>query len=344
MSMKAICSIALSALISGGALLGAGASRALADEKDFYNGKTVTIIVSTKSGGGYDAYGRLLSKSLPKYLPGSTVIVKNVPGAGHIIGCNEIYRSKPDGLTLGVFNKGLITSQLVEMDGIKFDLRKMSWLGSPATEGRLLVMTTKKPYKTVADLQNATEEIILCSAGMGSESHNDAVMISEILGISKKVKIVPGYAGTEGEMGIMRGEIHGAIGSIDSMRTIIKNGDARGIVVISNEKSEEYPDLPLIGDYAKGEKIKAMCDLMTAEAIVTRPFAAPPGVPPERLKVLRDAYDAAWKDPETIELAKKMGMSLKPQSAEAVSKQVLAAFNQTPEMIDFLKKAVKSAE
>src|SRR6186997_968777 len=103
---------------------------------EFFNGKTVTYIVSTGPGGGYDTYGRLVAEYMQKYLPGSTFIVKNVPGAGHLIGANTIYASKPDGLTIGTFVTGLIYNQLIKADGVRFDLMKMSWIGKAASEPR----------------------------------------------------------------------------------------------------------------------------------------------------------------------------------------------------------------
>ena len=89
--------------------------------KPFYEGKTITLIVTTKPGGGYDFYGRLMAKFMQKYLPGSTIIVKNIPGAGHIIGCNAIYHAKPNGLTFGTFNRALALAQVAGLKGIKFD-------------------------------------------------------------------------------------------------------------------------------------------------------------------------------------------------------------------------------
>ena len=109
--------------------------------KPFYEGKTMTLIVATKPGGGYDFYARLASKFMEKYLPGSTIIVKNVPGAGHIIGCNTTYSAKPNGLTFGTFNRALPLAQVAGLKGIKFDLSKMTWLGSAAADLYSLVTT-----------------------------------------------------------------------------------------------------------------------------------------------------------------------------------------------------------
>src|SRR5436190_23880385 len=105
---------------------------------DFYKGKTVTYIVATPPGGGYDFWGRLVAEYMQKYLPGSTFVVKNMPGAGHLIGANTIYASRADGLTLGTFTTGLIYNQIVKLDGVQFDLEKMSWIGKASSDPRVL--------------------------------------------------------------------------------------------------------------------------------------------------------------------------------------------------------------
>src|ERR1700754_1175642 len=115
-------SIATPALAEGGA--------------DYFKGKTVTYIVSTAPGGGYDLYGRLVAEYMQRYLPGSTFVVRNLPGAGHLVGTNTIFASRADGLTIGTFNTGLIYNQLVGLDGVKFDLTKMSWIGKAASDPR----------------------------------------------------------------------------------------------------------------------------------------------------------------------------------------------------------------
>src|SRR6266567_8465664 len=107
---------------------------------DFFKDKTVNYIVATAPGGGYDTYGRLVAEYMQKYLPGSTFVVKNVPGAGHLVGTNSIYASRPDGLTIGTFNTGLVYNQLVGLEGVRFDLTKMSWLGKAGSDPRVFLI------------------------------------------------------------------------------------------------------------------------------------------------------------------------------------------------------------
>src|SRR4051795_13361796 len=127
------------ALAAGAALLTAHPSAAQ-EGGEFYKGKTVNYIVATAPGGGYDSYGRLVAEYMQRNLPGSTFVVKNMPGAGHIIGANAIYASKADGLTIGTFNTGLIYNQIVQREGVHFDLTKMSWVGKAATDPRVITI------------------------------------------------------------------------------------------------------------------------------------------------------------------------------------------------------------
>ena len=313
-----------------------------ADSKPYYDGETVTIIVATNPGGGYDTYARLLAPRLQKYLPGSTVIVKNVPGAGHIIGANELYRAKPNGLTIGTFNKGLITAQIVGMPGIRFDLAKLSWLGTPATEPRLFVVSDKAPFRSMEDILAGKETVIMSSAGVGSSAHTDALIIARILGLTT-MKLVSGYKGTEGEMAMMRGEIHGQVGSIDSVMPLIKSGDAHPMMVIGDERLKEFPDVPTLYEYAPPEQ-KPVVDLMVAQGLISRPYAAPPGVSPERLQILREAFEKAWADPEMLSNAEKVGRPIDLRNGETVAKIVTGALNQPAEVVAMLKDTMGTAK
>src|SRR5487761_1058948 len=109
-----------------------------AADTNMFRGKTITYIVATGPGGTYDTYGRLLAHFLQKYLPGSHILVKNIPGAGHIVGANTLYAARPDGLTIGTFNTGLIYDQLLKRPGVLFDLTKFSWIGKAANDTRAL--------------------------------------------------------------------------------------------------------------------------------------------------------------------------------------------------------------
>src|SRR5258706_12135173 len=180
------------------------AGPAFAADSEMFKGKTITYIVSTGPGGGYDTYGRLIAKYLQKYLPGSRVLVRNVPGAGHIVGANEIYGAKPDGLTIGMFNTGLIYDQLIKRQGVMFDLTKFSWIGKAAYETRALLLSNAAGYKTFDDLLKAKGPIKFAASGIGAASYNDTRMLADALHLN--VQIINGFTGNEGEMSMLRGE------------------------------------------------------------------------------------------------------------------------------------------
>ena len=308
----------------------------------FYEGKTIKIIVATQPGGGYDTYARMLAGTMEQYLPGSTIIVKNVPGAGHIIGTNKIYTAKPDGLTFGTFNKGLITAQIVGMSGIKFDLSKMSWLGTPATEPRVWMIATKAPFRTLDDIRNSSETCVLSSAGIGSSAHTDALLIARILKLDN-IKVVPGFRGTEGEMAMMRGEVHGQIGSTDSLLPMVESGDAHPVLVIDQKRLEAFPDVPTLPEVAPADQ-KALVDLMITQGLISRPFAGPPGIPEDRLQVLREAFEKSWKDPKMTADAERMGRPIEFVNGPEVAEIVNSALDQPAEVVAFMKEIIVPEE
>lgn len=311
------------------------------DELAFYNGKTVNLVVATGAGGGYDNYGRLLAPYMQKYLPGSTVIVKNVEGAGHIIGASEIYNAKPDGLTFGTFNKGLIMSQIAGLEGIKFDLAKFNWLGCASTESRVLILRTNSTYNSIEDMQKATTEIKLASAGVGSASSNDALMLSNVFGF--KVKLISGYAGQEADLAMMRGEVEGQVGAYDSMKSLIDQKQAKPIIIIGKTPIPELKGTPFLSEKAPADK-KAIVELMDSQAWLARPFAATPGIPAGRVQVLRDALKKALSDPELLAKAKTAKLPITYVSGEDVQKTIVTALQQTPDVTKIIVDAVNGAK
>ena len=200
-------------------------SAALAQsEADFFKGKTVNYIIATAPGGGYDYYGRLVAEYMQKHLPGSTFVVRNMPGAGHIIGANYLYASKPDGLTIGTFNTGLIYNQLVGLDSLKADLTKMSWIGKASTDPRAVMVSATSPIKTFADLQ-ASKQIIFSTSGVGSGGYAETKVLSEMLNLP--IKLVTGYNGNDDQLAMRRGEVTGNINTRSSWEPFVKNGYGR---------------------------------------------------------------------------------------------------------------------
>lgn len=304
----------------------------------FFNGKVINYIVATKPGGGYDAYARVIGKYLQKHIPGSTVIVKNIPGAGNIIGANEIYLAKPNGLTIGTFNTGLLYSQIIGAQGVKFDLAKYSWIGKASSQTRVLVVSLNTPYKTFKDLLESKEPAKMSASGVGSTDYNDVLLVAAATGAN--LKVIPGYSGRENEMAMLRGEVAGQLGSYTGLISFIKAKECRVLLQIAARKHKDLGDVPLASELnmpARSKKIIAIIDTM---AELGRLTAAPPNVPAEKLQVLREAYQKALVDPAFLKEAEKSGMDTDPRFGEDVAKMVKNAVYQPPENIALLKKII----
>lgn len=305
--------------------------------KPFYEGKTITLIVATRPGGGYDFYGRLMARFMQKYLPGSTIIVKNVPGAGHIIGTNEIYHAKPNGLTFGTFNRALPLGQVAGLEGIKFDLSKMSWLGSPTTEEYSLIVSTKTPWRSLEDVLKA-EKVVLSSAGVGSISHVIPMLFAQMVGVMN-VKLVTGYSGGEAELAMMRGEIEGQWGSWASLRAFVEDGHGVPVIFITQKPIKGYENVPLLQNVITEEKHKPVVELMLAINVLGRPFAGPPEILQDRLKVLQDAFRKACGDPELGKLAEKVERPIEYISGDEAVSLVKNLMTLPPEVLKSIKEA-----
>ena len=310
----------------------------VASVSDYYQGKNVSYIVATNAGGGYDAYARLIGGYLEHYLNADHVIIRNVPGAGHIVGANTLARSKPDGLTIGTFNAGLIYGQLQGKDVMRFDLREFSWIGKAAGDPRAIIVSAKCHIKAMEDLVAAEEPIIFAGAGIGSASYADTRLLSEALGLN--IKIIPGYGGTEGEMAMMRGEICGQVASTSSVQGFVDAGFGSYILAIGGD----IGGVPNAMEYAKSDRARQIVELISALAQLGRITAAPPGTPDAQLNTLRAAYKSALEDPALLAEAKRKGRPIDPAFGDDVKQLVVAALDQTPEITRIISKSLSTGE
>ncbi len=305
---------------------------------DFFKGKTVTYIVATAPGGGYDLYGRLTAEYLHKYLPGSTFVVKNVPGAGNLIGTNMLYASKADGLTIGTFNTGLIYAQMTGLDGVKFDLTKMSWIGKAASDPRVIVINAQSPIKSYADLMAVKQPVNFSAGGIGGSAYVEVVMLANALKLP--VKILTGYYGADDVTAMRRGEVTGTISSRSTWELSVGNGFARYIAQIGGNNK----DIPQLKDMVTDETAKQLIALVQTQGDLQRFTAGPPGIPQDRLDALREAYKKAMADPELQARAAKLERPIEAAYGDDVLNMVKVALNQSPETIALLKQTMAAAD
>jgi len=309
------------------------------DASAFFKDKTITYVVATSAGGGYDVYGRLVARYMEPALPGATIVVKNVPGAGHMVGANSIYASKPDGLTLGTFSTGLVYSQLSDAPGVKFDLGKMSWIGKAASDPHVIVTSAKSPYKTFADLRNASQPIQVSAGGVGAFAYTEMRMVARAFKLN--INVILGYTGTDTEMAMRRGEIDANLGSYSSYDGFVRNGFGQYVLQLGGTPPAGVAGARAI---AVTDDEKATVALIESQTELGRFTAGPPNIPADRLAALRNAYRVALENPELQAQAAKADRPVEPLYGEEVAQRIRAALNQTPEMIALVKEITAAAK
>lgn len=305
------------------------------DGVEYFKGKTVTYIVATAPGGGYDTYGRMVAEFMQRHLPGSTFVVKNVAGAGTLIGTNMIYASKPDGLTIGTFNTGLIYSQIVNNEGVRFDLAKMSWIGKAASDGRAIIVSATSPIQTFEDLFSLKQPVNFSAGGLSGATYIETKMLTDSLRLP--IKILTGYDGNADQMAMRRGEVIGALGSRSSYEDFVRNGYGRFLVQIGGNSS----DVPQLNAKITDPLAKAVVTLIQSQGDLSRLTAGPPGIKPDILATLRAAYRAALEDKEFRERAVKLNLPIDPAYGDDVGKSVVEALAQPPETVKMLNDLLK---
>src|SRR6267142_3967544 len=309
-----------------------------------FAGKTVTVVVGYKPGGGYDATARLLARHLPDHLPGKpTVIVQNMPGGNSIIAANHMYNvARPDGLTVGTFNRNLPIAQLTKVQGVKYDMLKFAWVGSAANEATILAIRNDLPYKNFEELRKAKEPVVIGSTGPGANTHDFPLLLKDLLGLN--LKIVSGYSSSADIMlAIGRKEVDGRAGSYTSLKPFIDRKLVRPIVrARSTEAGLEQ--LPIDESFAPTPRAKAIMALRSAPEVIARPYVLPPNTPADIVKAYRDAFAATIKDPALVAESQKAQFDLEYTSGDQAMKVLKEVLSQPKDIVDEFSKYVKFGE
>jgi tripartite-type tricarboxylate transporter receptor subunit TctC len=296
----------------------AAALQPAAAQEDFYRGKQITLIIGLGAGETYDLYARLLARHLSKYIAGEPLIIpSNKPGAGSLNAVNAVYNTAPkDGTVIGTGHRFVPLMPLLNMPGAQFDALKFNYIGSMARETGLCVARKDSGIRSMQDTK--TRELMVGTTGAGAEMTTFNATMSKMLGA--KLKVVRGYlTSTEIDLAIERGELQGRCGvSFGSLRVNkpewLQNKDVTVLIQLGLVRHPDLPDVPLLTELVSNKDDRAALELMLAPSDMARPFFAPPGVPAERIEILRKAFDAALKDPALIEEAAKQRLDLMPMS------------------------------
>jgi tripartite-type tricarboxylate transporter receptor subunit TctC len=321
---------------------------AVAQAPEFYREKTINLVVGYGAGGGYDSYARLLARHLPRQIPGQpTIVVRNMPGAGSLNALNSVYGSSPqDGTSMVTFGPEVAFEPLRNGPGIMFDPLKLNWLGSLNKQVSIAVMTAKSGATSI-EIARQTK-LIVGASGSGSQSNLNPHVYNAFLGT--QFKVITGFTGTqEMTLAMERGELDGIAGwSWDSLKlerpSWAKSPDIQIIMQVSDKRHQELPSVPNIYDLVSSEDDKRVLDVIFAHQFLGRPFAMPPGVPHQRITMIRSAFDAAVKDKALLEEADRIRLELDYVSGPEVEAHVKKIFSTPKPLIDRAASAIEAAK
>jgi len=303
--------------------------------------RPVVIYVAGTAGGGIDLYARLLGRHLGRHIPGNpTVTVQDMPGAGGIRAADYLAKVAPrDGSALATFATGPVLEPLVGTRNAGYDMSQFTWIGAVTRDVGVCVAWGASPFKTLEDARK--RPVILAGTGAGSETNTVPVILNELIGT--KFKPLSGYPGTqETILAVERGEADGRCISISALKTAkpdwLRERKVNVLLQYGLEKSSELPDVPFVFELLSKDEDRQLLALLVGPGAMSRPFAAPPGLPPPRADLLRRAFDATMRDREFLDEAAKMQADVSPSSGEDVQKLVTRLYATPRPVIERAKK------
>jgi tripartite-type tricarboxylate transporter receptor subunit TctC len=311
---------------------------------DFYRGKTITLIVASGVGGGYDFFARALAKHMGRHIPGSpTLIVQNMPGAGGARMVNYAYNvAAQDGTVIGVPLAPTPMVQVLDPGSIRYDATKLHWLGNLENSVGILYVWHASPTKTMADAM--TRVTPLAGSGKSSATYQMPVLANALLGT--KFNVVLGYPGAaEMEHAAEKGEVDGRMAVWQTLKTTqpswIADNQVRFLAQSVLERSPQLPQTPTFVELASTTEGKTIFEFMALQNQTGRAIFAPPGVPADRVMALRRAFDAAVQDPAMLSELERAGMVIEPSSGEDVQAIVGRMINTPPEIVARMRQLIE---
>ena len=310
---------------------------------DFYRGKTVTIVVSTSSGGGYDALARVLARHMGRLIPGNpTVVVRNMPGAGGITAVNWLYNTaEKDGTAIGLVQNGTPLEPLFGTKAARYDATKFNWLGTPSYEVSMVLLWNTVPVNTLDDLR--TRETTMGASGANSTPAFYTRLLNATLGT--RMKLINGYPGqNDAFLAMERGELDGYPSVFYSALTStrpnwLKDKQAKAIVQYGPERLTEMPDVPFATDLLTSEDDKLLMQAASAPQALGRPLLLPPDVPADRVAAMRKALAETFVDPQFKADAEKIGLIVNaPQTGQQLQEVIARAYASPARVVERIQK------
>jgi tripartite-type tricarboxylate transporter receptor subunit TctC len=300
---------------------------------EFYRGKTITCFIGYGVGGGYDLFARTISRHLPRHIPGNPAIVPvNMPGASSMVLGNHLARRAPrDGTAFGAVNSALLFEQLFTGPDSKaqFSGPEMTMLGNAVTSAGVLIAWHTTGIKTLADLRQTP--LVIGAPSRTGDTYLLPLSIKNVLGLDK-LRIITGYPGTrEIALALERGELTGRVWDIEGIKAArpqwLTDGSINIVAQLAPRKMPEVPpEVALVKDYVANDDDKTVLDVIFTSTIIARPYIAPPGLPADRVKALRDGFMATMRDPEFLAETAKLGLTIGPTTGEEMERIVRDAY------------------
>ena len=338
------------------ALVLAGAPARADTVADFYKGKVVSLVVGYGSGGGYDVYGRLVAAHLGKYIPGNpTVLVQNMPGAGSLRSVNYLYNTAPkDGTIIATFARDMPLLGLIGNNpNVRFDPRKLTWLGSSssyANDAYLLMTRKDAAVKSIADARaSGGPSLVLGGTAEGATGNDISTVLRDALALN--IRIIVGYPDSNALfLAADRKETDGrfvGLSAVASSHPEWLKPDSGMQVLLQFARLTRHPqfsDVPTARELATNDRARALIALAELPYRLSRPFAAPPGLPDERAKALQAAFLAVHQDADYLDQARRLKVDVSPIGGEEVLRAIDGIAGAPPDLLDYMKKLLSESK
>ena len=314
---------------------------------DFFAGKTITLMAHTAPGGGYDTYLRLLARHMGRFISGQpSLIVTNKPGAGGLLAVNHAGNLAPrDGTFMTLVQQAILLHEPMGAPGLQVSLKQLNWIGNLSQSNNLIVTWHTSPVKTIEEAK--VREATLGASGTGSTAAQLPVFVNAILGT--RFKVVLGYdGGTSIQLAMQRGEMEGrGANTWSSYKATtpneVRDGKYNFLIQVGLRKEPDLPNVPLLTDLSRGDKLKEpIARFVSLAMTVSRPLAAPPNVPADRIAILRKAFDATMKDAAFLAEAEKLGAEIDPMDGQQVQDAVAEILSTPKDVIARIQAALGS--
>jgi tripartite-type tricarboxylate transporter receptor subunit TctC len=326
------------------AVAGACATPASAQSSEPFAGKSVSVIIGFGPGGGYDLWGRTVARHIGKHLPGKpNVVAQNMPGAGSYVATSHIYGAAPkDGTVLAIIARDAALGPLTGAPGARFDATKLSWIGTPTKEHNVCIAFNTAAVKSVGELRD--KQLILGDTGPGTGTRSYPKVLNDLLGF--KFKLVGGFqSSADVFLAMERGEVEGICESLDSINNRRPDWIAsKKVNVLLQAGAKPHPTLagvPLVFELARNANERQVLEFLYAGQGIGRPFVAPPDLPADRLKLLREAFDRTMRDADFIADVKRNKLELEPEDGEHLEELIRKIYATPKPIIDKVSELIK---